>query len=39
MKLLVDIQDNKAAFMIELLNSFSFVNAKTISPAKARFIS
>ncbi len=39
MKLLVDIQDNKAAFMIELLNSFSFVKAKTISPAKARFIS
>lgn len=35
MKVLLEINDNKAQFMLELLNSFSFVKTKTISPAKA----
>lgn len=35
MKVLVDIRDNKAAFVMELLNSFSFVKAMPISNEKA----
>lgn len=35
MKVLVDIRDNKAAFIMELLNSFPFVKAKPISNEKA----
>jgi hypothetical protein len=35
MKVLVDIRDNKAAFIMELLNNFSFVKAKPISNEKA----
>jgi hypothetical protein len=35
MKVLVDIRDNKAAFVMELLNNFSFVKAKPISDEKA----
>jgi len=35
MKVLVDIRDNKAAFIMELLNSFPFVKAKPISDEKA----
>ena len=38
MKVLLDIKDNKASFVMELLNSFSFVKAKTISPAKAQLL-
>lgn len=38
MKILVDVKDNKAEFVLELLNNFSFVKAKTISPAKAQLI-
>ena len=38
MKILVDIRDNKAAFILELLNSFSFVKAKPISNEKALLI-
>lgn len=38
MKVLLDIKDNKAEFIMELLNNFSFVKAKTISPAKAQLI-
>jgi hypothetical protein len=38
MKVLVDVKDNKADFIMELLNNFSFVKAKTISPAKAQLI-
>ena len=29
MKVLIEIQDNKAEFILELLNSFSFVKLKT----------
>jgi hypothetical protein len=35
MKLLVDIRDNKAAFLMELLNNFSFVKAKPITKETA----
>lgn len=35
MKVLVDIRDNKAAFIMELLNNFSFVKAKPITNEKA----
>ena len=38
MKVLIDIPDNKAAFFMELLNSFSFVKAKTISTEKAHIL-
>lgn len=38
MKVLLDIPDNKAAFFMELLNNFSFVKAKTISPEKAKVL-
>ncbi|MBK6963482.1 MAG: hypothetical protein IPH20_05915 [Bacteroidales bacterium] len=35
MKILVDIKDSKAAFIMELLNNFSFVKAKPITNEKA----
>lgn len=38
MKVLLEIPDNKAAFFMELLNSFSFVKAKTISMEKAQVL-
>lgn len=38
MKVLIEVKDSKANFILELLNSFSFVKAKTISPAKAQLI-
>lgn len=38
MKVLLDIQDNKADFIMELLRSFSFVKAETISPKKVSFL-
>lgn len=38
MKVLLDINDNKADFIMELLRSFSFVKAETISPKKAQFL-
>ncbi len=38
MKVLLDIKDNKSDFVLELLKSFSFVKAKTITPDKARFL-
>jgi len=38
MKVLLDIKDNKADFIMELLHSFSFVKAETISPKKAVFL-
>lgn len=37
MKVLLDIKDEKAAFVMELLSSLSFVKAEPISPAKAQF--
>ncbi|MDB5116951.1 MAG: hypothetical protein JWQ79_2443 [Mucilaginibacter sp.] len=38
MKVLLDIKDNKADFVMELLQSLSFVKAETISVSKARFL-
>ena len=38
MKVLLDIKDNKADFVMELLQSFSFVKAEPISTPKARFL-
>ncbi|MEI6059542.1 MAG: hypothetical protein WCR72_02485 [Bacteroidota bacterium] len=38
MKVLLEIPDHKAAFFMELLNSFSFVKAQTISPEKAQLL-
>lgn len=36
MKVLLDIKDKKAPFILELLKNFSFVKTKTISPYKAK---
>jgi len=36
--MLLDVKDNKAEFVKELLNSLSFVKAKTITPQKALLI-
>ena len=38
MKLLLDIKDNKAAFILELLKNFSFVKAHHLTPTKAEFL-
>lgn len=35
MKVLLDIKDDKAAFILELLNNFKFVKTTTITPYKA----
>lgn len=35
MKLLLEIKDDKAAFIMELLNNFKFVKAKPLTPHKA----
>ncbi len=37
MKVMLDIKDNKADFVMELLRSLSFVKAEPISPTKAQF--
>lgn len=38
MKLILEIKDNKAAFIMELLKSFSFVKAKPLSPYKEQVL-
>jgi hypothetical protein len=38
MKVILDIKDNKADFVMELLNSLSFVKSEPISSTKAQFI-
>ena len=38
MKVILDIKDNKAAFVMELLKNFSFVKAKPITKEKAQLI-
>lgn len=38
MKVIVEIKDSKAEFVMELLNSLSFVKAKPISDEKALLI-
>ena len=38
MKVLLDIKDEKAAFIMELLNNFKFVKAKPLTPYKAEVL-
>ena len=38
MKVLLDIKDAKAPFVMELLQSLSFVKAKQLSPYKAKIL-
>ena len=38
MKLLLDIKDDKAAFILELLQNFKFVKAKPLSPYSAEIL-
>lgn len=38
MKILLDIKDDKAAFILELLQNFKFVNAKQLTPYKAEVL-
>lgn len=38
MKVILDIQDDKAAFIIELLQNFKFVKTKPLSPYKAEVL-
>jgi len=38
MKVLVDVNDNKGDFILELINNFSFAKAKLITPAKAQLL-
>ena len=38
MKVLLDIKDNKASFVMELLQNLSFVKTKTLSPYKAKVL-
>jgi len=38
MKVLLDIPDNKAAALMEVLNSISYVKVKTLTDAKAQLM-
>lgn len=38
MKILLDIKDAKATFVLELLQNFSFVKTKTLTPHKAKVL-
>lgn len=38
MKILLDVKDNKEAFMMELLNNFKFVKANPLTPYKAEVL-
>ena len=38
MEVLLDIKDDKANFVLELLQNFSFVKAKTLTPHKAKVL-
>ncbi|MFM9836637.1 MAG: hypothetical protein ACKVOQ_00150 [Cyclobacteriaceae bacterium] len=38
MKVLLDIKDSKASFVMELLNNFSFVKSKPLTDEKAELI-
>ncbi|NBB88565.1 MAG: hypothetical protein GVX96_02100 [Bacteroidetes bacterium] len=38
MKVLLDIKDDKAAFIMELLHNFKFVKAKQLTPYKAEVL-
>ncbi len=38
MKVLLDIKDAKASFVMELLRNFSFVKAEPLTPGKAEVL-
>jgi hypothetical protein len=38
MKLLLDVKDNEADFMIDLLKKFSFVKTSKLTSSKAQFL-
>ena len=38
MKVLLDIKESKAAFILELLDSFSYVKTKPLTPYKAQVL-
>ena len=38
MKILLDIKDHKAAFILELLENFKYVKAKPLTPYKAEVL-
>ena len=38
MKILLDIKDDKVAFIMELLSNFKFVKAKPLTPYKAEVL-
>ena len=38
MKVMLDIKESKVPFIMELLNSFSYVKAKPLSPYKAQVL-
>lgn len=38
MKVLVEVDDKKGDFILELLNNFSFAKARPITPEKARLL-
>lgn len=38
MKVLLDIKDSKAGFVMELLKNLPFVKAKPLTPSKAQFL-
>ena len=38
MKVLLDINDSKADFVMELLHSLSFVKSEQLTPTKAQFL-
>jgi hypothetical protein len=38
MKVLLDIKDNKASFVLELLKNLPFVKAKPLTPSKAQVL-
>lgn len=38
MKVLLDIKDSKADFILEMLENFSYVKAEKITPSKAQFL-
>ncbi len=38
MKILLDIKDDKAAFILELLNNFKYVKTKQLTPSQAEML-
>jgi len=38
MKVLLDVRDNKAPFVMKMLENYSFIKAKAITPQKAEIL-